>query len=176
MAMQCLVSKGEIVLKMMLSLVTWDSNSPISPFHSPVSLFLKPQLPSSTHLNVQLNSDKEENVKSFHLMSTNILGQTHKEDYLLRILAISAIKSMAQPSNLSFPTNFSVDSLCMLQGGDWNEKSQTQHQILSILTIIVVTTRVLFCKLSTISEYVSVKFRKKFIPVTSCQMPTLNGK
>ena len=174
MQWQCnaLSARGQIILKMMLFPVTWDSNSPINPFHSPVSLFLKPQLPSSTHLNVQLNSDKEENVKSFHLMSTNILGQTHKEDYLLRILAISAIKSMAQPSNLSFPTNFSVDSLCMLQGGDWNEKSQTQHSILSSLTIIVVTTRVLFCKLSTISEYVSVKFRKKFIPVTSCQMPT----
>ena len=45
-------------------------------------------------------------------------------------------------------------------------------QLLTVLTMMVVTTSVLFWRLSTISEYVSVKFLKKLMPVTSCQVPT----
>ena len=41
---------------------TFSRISPSIPFHSPVSLFLDPYWPSSTHLRVKLNSTKSKNV------------------------------------------------------------------------------------------------------------------
>ena len=125
----------------------------------------------------------KENVKSFHLMLTLMFWGRHCE--IVRITYWESWQFLQSdqwrnPRTCHCPPASLWTPCACCRAGTENRGILTHDtflfcmtwQLLTVLTMMVVTTSVLFWRLSTISEYVSVKFLKKLMPVTSCQVPT----